>query len=210
MTYDEVKKPKHYNSHPSGVECITIAQHMTFCAGNALKYIWRAGLKTADSEIPREKHLEDLRKAVQYLKFEINRIEFGDARATETDKTVSQPAKAKAEPDWLIAAKASASDETSEKPLLTYLENLKARAKTQRTLALDERSQREANNASFLSFDVEKIYTDSAERLEAQVSELEAVFSLQRAIWEKCALNISSRRVRKGILICVSDLIRGE
>lgn len=66
---NSVEHPKHYNSHPSGVECITVAQHHTFCIGNVLRYLWRAGLKGEATE------LEDLRKARQYLDFEIERIE---------------------------------------------------------------------------------------------------------------------------------------
>lgn len=45
MTYDPVNHPQHYTSHPSGVECITIARHYCFTIGNAIKYLWRAGLK---------------------------------------------------------------------------------------------------------------------------------------------------------------------
>ena len=56
-----------YKSHPSGVECIQITEHMNFCLGNAIKYIWRAGLKS-NSEI------EDLRKARWYIDREIQRI----------------------------------------------------------------------------------------------------------------------------------------
>lgn len=63
-----VKWPSHYHVHPSGVECITITQHMNFCRGNAMKYIWRAGGKIPDKEI------EDLQKARQYLKIEIKRL----------------------------------------------------------------------------------------------------------------------------------------
>jgi hypothetical protein len=50
-----VNHPTHYTSHPSGVECIQVAEHFNFCLGNALKYIWRAGLK-GDA-------VEDLEKA---------------------------------------------------------------------------------------------------------------------------------------------------
>lgn len=64
---DMVNHPAHYTSHPSGVECIEIAEHHSFCAGNALKYIWRAGLK-GDA-------LVDLRKARWYLDREIARLE---------------------------------------------------------------------------------------------------------------------------------------
>lgn len=63
---DAVNNPRHYNSHPSGVECITVAEHFNFCLGNALKYIWRAGEK-GDK-------IEDLKKARWYLDREIGRL----------------------------------------------------------------------------------------------------------------------------------------
>lgn len=62
-----VYSPKHYTSHPSGIECITIAEHFPFNVGNAVKYCWRAGLKT-------EEKVEDYEKAIFYLKREISRI----------------------------------------------------------------------------------------------------------------------------------------
>ena len=62
---DLVNNPPHYTAHPSGVECIQITEHMNFCLGNAMKYIWRAGLK-GDA-------VEDLEKAVFYLNREIAR-----------------------------------------------------------------------------------------------------------------------------------------
>jgi hypothetical protein len=68
-TTDPVNHPRHYTSHPSGVECITVTEHMSFNLGNALKYIWRADLKN-DA-------LEDLRKARWYIDREITR-RFGD------------------------------------------------------------------------------------------------------------------------------------
>ena len=60
---DPIDHPRHYTAHPSGVECIQITEHMGFCLGNAIKYIWRADLK-ADA-------IEDLRKARWYLDREI-------------------------------------------------------------------------------------------------------------------------------------------
>ena len=60
--HDPVNNPKHYTSHPSGVECIQITEHMGFLLGNAMKYIWRADLKNG---------IEDLEKAVFYLNREI-------------------------------------------------------------------------------------------------------------------------------------------
>jgi len=59
---DPVNHPKHYCSHPSGIECIQITRHMNFCLGNAIKYIWRADEKG--------KAIEDLDKAIFYLQEE--------------------------------------------------------------------------------------------------------------------------------------------
>jgi hypothetical protein len=63
---DNVNHPKHYNSHPSGVEAIMIAEHMTFNVGNAIKYLWRADHKNG---------LEDLKKARWYVDREIQRLQ---------------------------------------------------------------------------------------------------------------------------------------
>jgi hypothetical protein len=62
-----VNHPPHYTQHPSGVECIQITEHMNFCLGNAVKYIWRAGLKAKDP-------VEDLKKARFYIEREIKRL----------------------------------------------------------------------------------------------------------------------------------------
>lgn len=64
-TVDMVNHPPHYTAHASGVECIQITEHMNFCLGNAVKYIWRADLKGSG--------VEDLKKAVWYLQREIAR-----------------------------------------------------------------------------------------------------------------------------------------
>lgn len=66
---DSVNHPAHYTAHPSGVECITVVEHFNFNLGNAVKYIWRAGLKAG--------LVEDLKKARWYLDREIERIERG-------------------------------------------------------------------------------------------------------------------------------------
>ena len=63
---DPVNHPKHYNCHPSGVEAITVVEHMSNNVGNAIKYLWRAGHKNG---------LEDLRKAAWYVNREIERLE---------------------------------------------------------------------------------------------------------------------------------------
>ena len=62
---DPVNHPKHYTEHPSGVECIEITEHMNFCVGNAIKYLWRAGLKG--------EQVEDLRKARWYIDRELSK-----------------------------------------------------------------------------------------------------------------------------------------
>lgn len=62
---DLINHPPHYTSHPSGVECIQITEHMGFNLGNALKYIWRADEKGAA--------LDDLRKAAWYVQREIKK-----------------------------------------------------------------------------------------------------------------------------------------
>ena len=60
-----VDHPEHYNKHPSGIECIDVVEHMSFNVGNAVKYLWRADYKGAP--------IEDLEKAVWYLKREIDK-----------------------------------------------------------------------------------------------------------------------------------------
>jgi hypothetical protein len=64
---DAVSHPQHYTSHPSGVECITVTEHMGFLIGNAMKYLWRADLK--------HDAIEDMRKAIWYIQREIEKRE---------------------------------------------------------------------------------------------------------------------------------------
>ena len=71
---DNVNHPKHYTSHPSGVECIQITECHNFCIGNAIKYLWRAGLKADADKSEQEKTVEDLEKEVWYIQREIQRI----------------------------------------------------------------------------------------------------------------------------------------
>lgn len=65
---DAVNYPSHYTSDPSGVECLTITRHRNFNIGNAIKYLWRAGLKDD------KKQIEDLQKAIFYINDEIKRL----------------------------------------------------------------------------------------------------------------------------------------
>ena len=64
---DPVSSPSHYRSHPSGIETIQITRHESFLRGNVLKYVLRAPYKGSE--------IEDLKKAAQYLRWEIDRAE---------------------------------------------------------------------------------------------------------------------------------------
>lgn len=65
---DLVNHPPHYTAHASGVECIELTERLSFCLGNAVKYLWRAGLKGTTSA-----H-EDRLKAAWYLRREATRL----------------------------------------------------------------------------------------------------------------------------------------
>jgi len=67
--YEYVDHPNHYNNHPSGVECKEIIGEFNFNIGAAIKHLWRCGLK------PGSKAIDDLRKAIKYIEFEIERLE---------------------------------------------------------------------------------------------------------------------------------------
>lgn len=64
-----VNHPRHYNAHPSGIECIDVVEHMGFNLGNAMKYIWRCDEK--------RDAIEDLKKARWYIDREIQKREKG-------------------------------------------------------------------------------------------------------------------------------------
>ena len=72
---DKVNHPSHYTTHPSGVECIEITRHYDFCIGNAIKYLWRAGLKSEEGYTDTQKEVEDLKKAIFYINDKIKMLE---------------------------------------------------------------------------------------------------------------------------------------
>lgn len=72
---DSVNHPEHYTSHPSGIECIEITRHYCFSIGNAIKYLWRAGLKKDASLNDKQKEIEDLKKAIWYINDRIKQLE---------------------------------------------------------------------------------------------------------------------------------------
>lgn len=69
MSSDNVSHPSHYaDGWSNGAEVIDLTEHLSFCAGNVVKYVCRAGRKDPD------KHVEDLEKARWYLDREIARV----------------------------------------------------------------------------------------------------------------------------------------
>ena len=91
---DEVNRPSHYTAGPpcpncgEVIECITITEGRDFLTGNALKYLWRAGLKGVA--------LTDLLKARWYVD---RAIQVEQARsATERAATAPQAAPTYIEP----------------------------------------------------------------------------------------------------------------
>lgn len=75
--HDPVNSPKHYTSHPSGVECIDITKHYNFQIGNAMKYLWRQGLKDEVGLDPVAKQIQDCEKAIWYIQSYINDLKKG-------------------------------------------------------------------------------------------------------------------------------------
>ena len=77
MNNKNVHNPDHYNHLPNGIECIDVTEHFDFLVGNAIKYLWRAGKKDKDKEV------EDLEKAIWYIKKKIASIQ--SVNKTNTD-----------------------------------------------------------------------------------------------------------------------------
>ena len=74
---DRVEHPSHYTwlKDLCGIEVIDITRHMNFNLGNVIKYILRAGHKSEKGLSNKQKHIEDLKKALFYIKDEIKRLE---------------------------------------------------------------------------------------------------------------------------------------
>jgi hypothetical protein len=83
MDYEEIKHPDYYNWIP-GIECSDVIRHFTFNPGAAIKHIWRCGRK------PGQTAVKDLKKAIEYLRLEIEYLEKNDAsNPTVVHKTKS-------------------------------------------------------------------------------------------------------------------------
>lgn len=73
---ERVDHPAHYSS--GGMEVIDIIEafNLSFCSGNAIKYILRAGAKLDyEGQDPKEKMIEDYKKAAWYINRRIMEIE---------------------------------------------------------------------------------------------------------------------------------------
>ena len=64
--HDSVKHPNHY-TWISNIESRDVAKHFSYHAGNAIKYIWRHQKKGSP--------IQDLRKAIRNLEYEVERLE---------------------------------------------------------------------------------------------------------------------------------------
>lgn len=74
--HNTINHPNHYTWHPSGVECKDIIEEFSYHVGTAMGYLWRHEYKNG---------IEDLKKAVQHIQFEIERLERIRTPATTLD-----------------------------------------------------------------------------------------------------------------------------
>lgn len=89
---ESINHPKHYNQHPNGIECIDVIRHYTCDIANALKYLWRAGLKPELGKADADKEIEDLKKALWYIEDYQKHI---NKRSMYTTATATEIAKKK-------------------------------------------------------------------------------------------------------------------
>lgn len=78
---ERVNHPSWYTKHPSGIECIELIEHLPANLANAVKYLWRCGLKTTETP------LRELMSAKWYTDREIRRIELFELDDEPTPKT---------------------------------------------------------------------------------------------------------------------------
>lgn len=65
---NRVEHPSYYQGQGgNGIECIEIIRHYTCDIANAIKYLWRAGLKREMGMDDAEKEIEDLQKGLFYI-----------------------------------------------------------------------------------------------------------------------------------------------
>ena len=71
---ENVEHPSHYLwlKDKCGIEVIDITRHLDFDIGNAIKYLLRSGRKQESGLSNRDKQIEDLQKAIWYIKDKID------------------------------------------------------------------------------------------------------------------------------------------
>lgn len=74
VNQERVNHPSHYNSLSNGVECADVIEGMEVWRGDAIKYIWRAGLKSEEGLTRHDKEIEDLEKAKWWLDRRIKQL----------------------------------------------------------------------------------------------------------------------------------------
>ena len=79
---DMVNEPPHYRGFSNGAEVLDIAENLTFNAGNAVKYLARAGRIDGQNK---GEIMQDLNKARKYVNREIERLQELDSRDANDD-----------------------------------------------------------------------------------------------------------------------------
>ena len=74
------------------MECIDIIRHYCYDIGAAIKYLWRAGLKTEEGMTDRDKEIEDLRKAIWYINDRIRQLQTESSNDASGNLAVSSHA----------------------------------------------------------------------------------------------------------------------
>jgi len=69
MSADNINHPAHYTTGKIEVIDFITDKQLNYCRGNIIKYVVRAGIKDAATEV------EDLKKAKWYIEREIMRVE---------------------------------------------------------------------------------------------------------------------------------------
>lgn len=108
---ERVDHPRHYNQHPSNVETIEVIEHLPGNLSNAVKHIWRCGLK--QTETP----LRDLQAAKWYTEREIRRIDLYELEGEPKPKT---------DVVWRSLARLVIAAEQEDSILKSYLDSLLA------------------------------------------------------------------------------------
>lgn len=69
----DINKPNYYTWHPA-IECYKVTQHFMSNPGQAIQYIWRSCNPVATKGMTKKERIKDLQKAIDFLKFEQERI----------------------------------------------------------------------------------------------------------------------------------------